>query len=396
MALTSRDETDLILPLLRGIDENPAFSTFLGRLKRRLGVNFAALHLRSGEATSARYHTCDAPGDVTPALTRADRASPIAALFERDRPHLEALRPGRVYSLAELVEHDPVARIERRRAMAALGLQDERVVRLALHNRDAGGGHAREASAAWLAIARKTQRCSASEGALLSNLAPYLAEALDLRTELSRERADARIARQALSRSRRGWMMFDREARLVDIDPATAQYWEEHLGARPRLGERLLNLPLATERNLAALAQAMPSDRTQSHALLLSEDPHLEALLVPRGFADDFGEAAEPAQEAAGLAVDETRGALLALLPLPAPPSPQAASRLCEVHGLPLREAQLALALADGASIAQGAQALGLSLETARNYSKRIYARLGVSGQTQLVKRIHEGTAPMR
>lgn len=377
MALASGDETDLILPLLRGVHENPPFSTFLGRLQRRLGTEFAALHLRHGETAAGVYRTCDAtavPDRARSAGTAGgNEPTAIAKMFDLDRSHLESLRAGRVYTISELVEHDPIARAARRQAMSSLGLADERVVRLNLG--EASG------LAAWLGIARKMQRCSAGDGAMLSSLAPYLAEALGLRADLLRETTQARIAQTTLAYARRGWMVFDRDARLVDIDPATARYWEAHCGASPRLGERLLDLSLATERTLAKLAQEMPLDGAESHALRLREDPAIEALLLP--YEATLG----TREQEAGT------GAVLALFPLPGPLSPQASVRLGEIHGLPPREAQLALELARGDSIAQAAQRLGLTLETTRNYSKRIYARLGVSGQPQLVQRIHEGAA---
>lgn len=52
-------------------------------------------------------------------------------------------------------------------------------------------------------------------------------------------------------------------------------------------------------------------------------------------------------------------------------------------------EARLALALTRGMSIAEAAGELGLTVESARTYSKRIYAKTGARGQTDLVRFIH-------
>ena len=52
-------------------------------------------------------------------------------------------------------------------------------------------------------------------------------------------------------------------------------------------------------------------------------------------------------------------------------------------------EARLALALSRGMSIAEAAVELGLTLESARTYSKRIYAKTGARGQADLVRFIH-------
>jgi DNA-binding NarL/FixJ family response regulator len=63
--------------------------------------------------------------------------------------------------------------------------------------------------------------------------------------------------------------------------------------------------------------------------------------------------------------------------------------------GLPRREAEFAVALARGASIAEAAAELGLTIETARNYSKQVYAKLGLRGQADLVRRFHESAASL-
>ena len=49
-------------------------------------------------------------------------------------------------------------------------------------------------------------------------------------------------------------------------------------------------------------------------------------------------------------------------------------------------EARLAWQLAQGTSIAEAASMTGLSEETARNYSKKIYAKTGARGQPELVR----------
>jgi DNA-binding NarL/FixJ family response regulator len=69
------------------------------------------------------------------------------------------------------------------------------------------------------------------------------------------------------------------------------------------------------------------------------------------------------------------------------------AAILAGLHDLPHREAELAVALADGLSISEAAQAMGLTVETARNYSKRLYSKLEVSGQAQLVRLVHQSSA---
>jgi len=49
-------------------------------------------------------------------------------------------------------------------------------------------------------------------------------------------------------------------------------------------------------------------------------------------------------------------------------------------------EARLAWVLAQGVSISDAAEAVGISVETARNYSKKIYAKTGARGHPELVR----------
>ncbi|CDO37677.1 helix-turn-helix transcriptional regulator [Novosphingobium sp. KN65.2] len=361
MALTSTDETDLILPLFTGMRENPRFATFLERLRRRTDANHIGLIHRTHDWAGKREATYFAGEDLRRRAVETGSPDP----FETDHALFEQLRPNRVYSLSELVEHDPVARAARARRMANLGLADERIVRIT-------DG---ETFTAWLMLAR-SKPCSAADSALLSNLAPYVAIALGNLVAAERDRLLARINSLSLTRAGRGWMTFDREQRLTAIDPETASYWERHCGGEPRIGERLRALDKGAERELAmAITDLSDNPQHPAHPVLLRRGPRMEALLM----AMDGG--------------SEQPGDILALVPLPHDSPTQGATRLSQVHDLPPREAELAMALAGGHSIAESAERMGLTLETARNYSKRLYAKLGVRGQAELVRLVYESTA---
>lgn len=65
---------------------------------------------------------------------------------------------------------------------------------------------------------------------------------------------------------------------------------------------------------------------------------------------------------------------------------PAHAAAFARVHRLTAGEARLAVLLAEGRSLADSAQVLGLTIETARNYSKRVFLKTGTTGQVQLVR----------
>lgn len=359
MALTSRDETDLLLPLFDGMNENPRFATFLERLRRRTG----ALHVT--------LIFDDPPSGIDTVLGAGpDLAARAGALgleppHLADRTHLRALRAGRTYSLGEFVDHDPVARAARARWMAQLGLADERVVRIA----------ATDAPDCWLAIYRPSA-CSAADSALLATLAPYVALAVRTMAQADARWLERRIAEHALAHGSRGWFALDGSARLARADAPTQAFWESLVGIAPRPGERLPGItPQADRALLSAAGEMAANPGTQALPVMLRDAPRVPGLLVPFAPTSVLA-AAEPA--------------CLLLLDLPAERAPEALARFATIHGLPRREAELALALGDGLSIAQAAQRMGLTLETARNYSKKVYARLGVRGQVELVRLVED------
>ena len=359
MPLTSRDETDLLLPLYTGMRENPALSTFLERVRRRTGAEYVTIFLRLGDDHSTQLFA----GRDLRALARETGTRELLAL---EKVHYDRLRPGRVYSGAEFVDHDPVYRAGHEGQLRKLGIADQRVIRLIAEDR----------FDAWMVIARAVA-CTASDSALLSNLAPYVREAILSIVRTERREVELAINAQGLARSGTGWLLFDRDARLLAAEPGTIAAFAALALAPPRTGERLRDLSHAAERALVAAAAAFSDNpAAPPRAQVLRDHPRIEALLTAPG----------------PLPVTTLQApVMLALLRLPRAPSSARAGHLAMLHGLPRREAELAVALSDGQSIAEAAQAMGLTLETARNYSKRLYAQLGVRGQTGLVRLVSSG-----
>lgn len=367
MVLTSRDETDLLLPLYAGIHEERPFSTFLERLRRRTEAEFVSLILRTGPAPHGHLTQFFAGRD----LRELARQAGTPDLLVLDKIHYDQLRPGRVYSMAEFADHDPAYRAERQSHMRFLGVVDERVVRLI----------ADDGLDAWLILAR-AKPCSAMDSALLSNLAPYLREVVRAMVRLERQGIEATMAARALTRDSLAWLLFDHDARVIAIGRDSESAFRD-LGLNPpRVGERLAGVAPSTAQALArAAADFAAQPQAPPRALILHEAPRLEALLCASGQTPTLTLATP---------------VMIALCRLPArAASPDRAEMFARLHDLPRREAELALALAEGQSIAEAAAAMGLTLETARNYSKRLYAKLAVRGQAELVRLVHESAATL-
>lgn len=361
MALTSRDETDLLLPLFRGVHENPPFSTFTEKLRRRTGAEFVGLIVRQGDSPMIQAAEYFAGFD----LRKRAHELGLATDAIPGRSRFDHLRSGRVYSTAEFTDHDPVYRMEAAKNLQQLGIKDERVVRIP----DIEGVQA------WLMLAR-ARDCTAADSALLSSLAPYVEVALRNLVLIDRQRVQASTSLDGLARLGTGWIVFDKDAHVLSCAPNTEEDLRRILGHAPRRGERLHGVTHEADRQLTEAAATFAADRNLPPVpVVLSEDPWLGALLVP----------SEPPPPGA-LAVT----AMLALVRLPREASQGREERLARMFDLPRREAELAIALSDGKSLAEAGNEMGLTIETTRNYSKRLYAKLSVRGQAELVRLVHQ------
>jgi DNA-binding CsgD family transcriptional regulator len=113
---------------------------------------------------------------------------------------------------------------------------------------------------------------------------------------------------------------------------------------------------------------------SRPRAVVLSREPWLDMLLVPANLR----------QAASGPAP-----ALVAYVHSDTWSSADRCEQLGELFDLIPCEARLALALSRGMTIAEAAADLGLTVESARTYSKRIYAKTGARGQPDLLRFIH-------
>ncbi|MDO7842127.1 helix-turn-helix transcriptional regulator [Sphingomonas immobilis] len=335
MAITRQDETDLLTALHDGVLEDAPWATFLRRLRGRLRADDARLRIARPAAPDLVALEFFAPaGHGTPAPVPAIAPFPAA---------LARLRPNRVYGEEEI----PADTAAYRRILRVVD--------------DAG-------ASAWLDVTRAQGAFSAADSAMLSQLGAHLAIALRTFVALTRARAGEAAAARGLERLGTGWVMLDRRGHVLGWSAQAERLlhavnpgWRGHDGAM-RLGRAMD----------AAIA------RGGHHAIRLRADPPVDAMLAP--VADAAG-----AVITGAAVLIQVRGA----------PESGPAKPLADLLGVPLFEARLAARLAAGDSIAEGAEALGLTIETARNYSKRLYARTGTRGQADLVRAVLESGAPL-
>lgn len=348
IALTRPDETDLLSALYQGVLEEPAWATFLARVRRRTradGIQF--LIARSGRDGGSR----EMVGRRAPSMRRL---FPMAACYRAMPAMFDRLRPGRVYTGGELGELCLAMNDGGRSALRERGRHGHiRLLRIV----EAGGVNG------WLAIGRARADFTAAESTVLSTLAGHLTVALQYHAALLRERFRASIAAPALARRDIGWVMLDRQGHVLDHDPIAARLFH---GLSPH-GRRRLSIPGGDEAVARAL-DAIAGGDARGHAIRTSAPAPIHLLLRP---AEDLGSGAAAILYAQGH--EATGGSERALV---------------DLFALTRGEARLALALAGGQSLMEAGARLGLARETARSYSKALYAKTGTHGQAGLVRLI--------
>jgi DNA-binding CsgD family transcriptional regulator len=364
--LSGEDAADLIEPLIDGMIEDPAWSSFLGRLRRRTGADYTSIvfrPLRTGPLRNRVIHLY------------SGRASPprVSKLY-RDSLHVSDPMPyremaeGRVYSLAELLHaDDPEHRAYRNQMLVPSGMNEMRMMRVM----EASG------VSAWITLSRRENDFAPEADALIAAIGPYLRAALGSFVSLERAKTKASVASEAIRRLNFGWLALDSEGRIHDADANGAAMLEGSNTLVRGRGGRLTARSPEVAREIAEAVRVLGGDiHARPRAIVLNRDPWVDMLLVSTNVrAEAQAERLAPSVVAYVHADDWS--------------SADRCDQLGELFDLIPSEARLALALSRGMSIAEAAEELGLTVESARTYSKRIYAKTSARGQADLVRFIH-------
>lgn len=339
-------ESDLLLPLHEGVFEQPMWRTFLDRLRRATGADHAAILVRPSGG-----------GDIGAFADSAIAPDQVRTLC-RDIA-IASMREARVYAAEELGG----AEVGISGRLAGPGFVDLRAMRV----RESGGLDA------WLLLLHR-KPIMASAAMALSMLAPHLKAALRVYSALEVERSRSQVSSDAFRRMNFGWVLVDGHCRIIDAD-AQAERVLERSGLLRRAGHgRLMLSSPGADRELTRLVSAFGDDPgAPPRAINLSHDPWTDILVAPHRIAGPAG-AARPV---AAIYLKGDRSS-----------SADRYEQLAELFRLSPSEARLAWSMAQGMTIAEAAAEHGLTLETARNYSKRIYAKTGARGQADLVRHI--------
>lgn len=358
MAVILSEEHDLVAALHRGTLGAPPWEEFLEQLRRRTGADYARLLFQGDHdwLQSIRIPALYDSSDDINEIYRQEFGTSQAL------PH-QAMRLNRVYSLDEFLDsNDP-----RQSRFKSLFMQDADI-RFARNMRVAepNGGQI------WISLGRKKSDFSPSDGALLGSLANHLAIAAGTHSELQRQRLKAGISADAIMRLNFGWFMLDGSGRIIDMSEQAEALVQEAKTLRKSPDGRLIAAQADAQGMVRKFLKMRQAGERVVRTVHLSDEPWLDMLLTNPP-SDLLG----PLQPVAIAFVHGERSSSI-----------ERSEQLANLFGLTLQEARLALHISRGVTIKEAAKLLGLTHETTRLYSKRIYAKTGTRGQADLVRLI--------
>lgn len=212
-----------------------------------------------------------------------------------------------------------------------------------------------------------------SERAICRALMPHLQRAFVITSRLQELEARIQDGRTALEKVSWGAILIESGNRISFANRIA----ESILRCGDGLINRLGKLGTRTLADNAKLAQAID----------LARQGEGSALAVARGGLSSYTLLITPLGERQGWLAMREQTILVAVTD-PERPSDVNIDRLKSIYGLTTAEAALAARLATGSELTQAARQLGIQHETARTHLKRVFLKLGVSKQSELVSRV--------
>ncbi|MDE2435618.1 MAG: hypothetical protein KGM49_05110 [Sphingomonadales bacterium] len=331
MALPRSDQNELVLPLLEDLLTDTPWDTFLRRLLSRAGADRVHLLVRAGAQPPTLHRRVEVHG-----WSGRDAGLELAALGGPS----PALRPNRSYALDELrVVDNAKAREAQDEALARTRIGDARLIRIGAGERSV-----------WLILLSERAPFGAADSALLTALAPAVELTAEQLDAIGRLRLRAAAAEESLALLGIGQAVLGADGAVLAAD----ELWQTQQPALPPVeGGPFGDRRVAGDEQDPLLLRPLGADHSTVPATVAS-------FRLPRR---------EPPQSAAHI--------------------------LAATLGLSRREAMLAALLSQGMPLIEAGRSLRLTDETTRNYSKRIYARTGASGQADLVRMVLSGLAPL-
>jgi DNA-binding CsgD family transcriptional regulator len=354
----TEDIDSLLLAVQAGPLEDRPWTGFVGLLRRALGANFANLIFRrpdSGPLDALDVQDEDIARDWLHPSYRARFAQCDPIPYFR-------MEPGRIYAYDELEGiADLAADPFRDEFLRSADFEHLLIFRVA----EPGGCNI------WITVVRSAASPAFDEAAraLCRRLARAFVPALSCYALLLARQVEAQIYARAADLLAFGVITLDRDGRVITLDGAARR----RIAEAPELSVHNARLHARHDnaRLQHCLAAALRGDGVEP--LHLGDTEGLDLLIVPLARRVDAGPRAVR---------------VMVYLSARASPTRDVSAPLAALFGLSGTQARLAMLLSHGRSLAEAADEIGITEQTARTYSKEIYSRTGTTRQGELIQRI--------
>lgn len=351
----------LLLSLHAGAIESKPWATFLSQVNIALRSSYANVVFRQPDGKSVLADLAQGDPDILEA--RRQYSETPSSYLSSDR----GMVIGRSYRLLELFDvEQPLKRSYYQNFLKPAGLRAILIARLA----EEGGYQG------WFSVARREEvpDYSTEDKRLFDSLLPHLEVALNNFAQNERYRFRAVVGSFISSRLELTAITVSEGGRILGMEPAAQTILENAAGVLTTASGRLAFRERHLQARMAEALRTATSGQTSRAIVFHVGDERVEMLVQP--FVATMPQAAIRPAAVIYLHRDrQMRGR-----------EEEMRSALNEMYDLSLVEADIALGISRGRTMAQLAGDLNLSENTIRSYSKPIYAKLGVSRQVDLVR----------
>lgn len=353
--------------LLESIYEGPLESEpwfgFVSLLRQHLAAEAVSFHLLLPSPQQPGFDVADAPWDV-----RALRQHYSGRYYSLNPFDYERMEAGKAYNWLEFTDTDTLLDSPFYREFCQpVDLRFALCMGVATNKNDM----------AWLHIGRTSQQgpFEASQSTLLESLHTHLKRSLALWQRIH-QAEDQKVALEAaIDKLAIGTVMLDGEQRVISTNDAADRIFNSNncLGLRhQKLKAQDADINVQLQDLLSREAQPGDTD-----ALAIPRAEGLPLGLLVRRFTP------------------QRAGAAASMVYLSDPSDQHTAPQqlVSRLFGLSPSEAKLATLLAEGKTLAEAAADMHISEGSARSYSKRIFAKTGISRQAELVRLVLKSVA---
>ena len=360
MTLSDMDTDSVLASIHEGPLEDPYWTSFLAKLRAVTHAEYASLVLRRADAGYNDINISSSGDQIC--SQAAFNGSEIAQKLNLAYGSINLNTP---YKLEEIFDVNDNRNLEYINYLKGRSIKHATVVRVTDPN-DCN---------CWVTIGRTHADFEPWVPGLITRIAPHLTVAVRTLAALEHERMRANIASYAALRLNFGWLTFDARGCVIDVNAEAEELFRTQPKLRGFIRDQPLSLGHAVQQRTFAEVLAGYAEKKclSPRAIHLLDDPWLDMLLVPIHYRPVSGGRTP-------IAVGYVHGG--------GTTSADRHEPLMQLFGLTSSEARLALVMCQGKSIGEAAVELNLTIETARNYTKKIYAKTGTRGNADLVRTI--------